>query len=109
MNEIEPEIRVSQHGKGGAKYHLTQTLHLRVLLAKAPSFVPHDPLRYRQWNNIEKGAAAGEMSAWQKQEMQRKQRDAEAQSVALQPIKNHRAQRIKNKLSHCLNKAVRKE
>lgn len=33
--------------------------------------------------------------------------DAEARSVQLQPIKDHRTQRIKNKLLHCLNKAVR--
>lgn len=44
---------------------------------------------------------------WQKQEIQRKAGDAEARSVALQPIQNHKAQRIKNKLSNCLNKAVR--
>ncbi|CAM9488651.1 unnamed protein product [Scytosiphon promiscuus] len=54
----------------------------------------------------DKGAAAGELSVWQKQEVQRKAGDAEARSVALQPIQNHKAQRIKNKLSNCLNKAV---
>ncbi|CAM9200298.1 unnamed protein product [Hapterophycus canaliculatus] len=54
----------------------------------------------------DKGAAAGELSVWQKQEAQRKAGDAEARSVALQPIKNHKAQRIKNKLSNCLSKVV---
>lgn len=44
---------------------------------------------------------------WQKQEKQRQAEDAEAKSVMLQPIQDHKAQRIKNKLSHCLNKAVR--
>lgn len=44
---------------------------------------------------------------WQKQEKQRQADDAEARSVTLQPIQDHKAQRVKNKLSHCLNKAVR--
>lgn len=54
-----------------------------------------------------KGAPPGELSVWQKQEKQRQEDDAEARSVKLQPIQDHKAQRIKNKLSHCLNKAVR--
>eukprot|EP00903_Cladosiphon_okamuranus_P017113 g15766.t1 len=54
----------------------------------------------------EKAAPPGDLSVWQKQEQQRQADDVEARSVTLQPIQDHRAQRIKNKLSHCLNKAV---
>ncbi|CAM9492037.1 unnamed protein product [Pylaiella littoralis] len=54
----------------------------------------------------DKGAPPGELSVWQKQEQQRKANDAETRSVTLQPIRNHKAQRIKNKLSYYLTKAV---
>ena len=43
---------------------------------------------------------------WQKQEQRRKSKDPEARSVQLQPIHDHKNQRIKNKLSHYLNKVV---
>ncbi len=55
-----------------------------------------------------KGAPPGELSVWQKQEKRRQEDDAEARSVTLQPIQDHKAQRIKNKLSHCLNRVVRR-
>eukprot|EP00904_Undaria_pinnatifida_P000318 jgi/Undpi1/10287/HiC_scaffold_28.g12739.m1 len=47
-----------------------------------------------------------EPSVWQKQEQRRKYQDPEARSVQLQPIHDHKNQRIKNKLSHYLNKVV---
>lgn len=59
-------------------------------------------------NGTVQGAPADEASAWQKQERAREVEDREACSVKLQPINDFKTQRIKNKLSHCLNKAVRK-
>ncbi|CAM9135175.1 unnamed protein product [Ectocarpus sp. 12 AP-2014] len=53
-----------------------------------------------------KGASSGEPSALQKEKTQQQADDVEARSVTLQPIQDHKAQRIKNKLAHCVQQAV---
>lgn len=81
-----------------------------LLCAPLPKYVSCVCLRVysRRDRTLCKGAPPGQLSAWQKQAKQRQADDTEARSVTLQPIQDHKAQRIKNKLSHCLNKAVRK-
>lgn len=81
-----------------------------LLCAPLPKYACLLPTRVycRRHQTLCKGAPPGQLSEWQKQAKQRQADDTEARSVTLQPIQDHKAQRIKNKLSHCLNKAVRR-